>query len=102
MEHNELRFVLEQKACLQLRQLIAAITREVGVAKTTIWRCQIRQILGLCSIAQHAVTLGVSIFDEEPGRGPLDLLTARLICLERHGHLMMRRLYSALAAAEKF
>jgi hypothetical protein len=66
MEHNELRFVLEQKACLQLRQLIAAITREVGVAKTTIWRCQIRQILGLCSIAQHAVTLRGFRFSMKP------------------------------------
>src|SRR5664279_149333 len=65
MEHNELRFVLERKARLQLQRLIAdgntpqkivkrariilmtadghgvtAIMHEVGVSKTTVWRWQ--------------------------------------------------------------
>jgi Homeodomain-like domain len=63
MEHNELRFVLERKARLQLQRLnadgntpqkivkrtrimtadghgVMAIMREVGVSKTTVWRWQ--------------------------------------------------------------
>jgi transposase len=65
MEHNELRFVLERKARLQLRRLsangntpqkivkrakiilmtadghgVTAIMREVGISKTTVWRWQ--------------------------------------------------------------
>src|ERR1700724_4516276 len=65
MEHDESRFVLERKARLQMQQLICdgntlqkivkrariivmtadghgvmAITREVGVSKTTVWRWQ--------------------------------------------------------------
>ena len=65
MEHNELQFVVERKARLQLQRLIAdgntlqkivkrariilmtadghgvmAIMREVGVSKTTVWRWQ--------------------------------------------------------------